>query len=83
MTLTLPLKLPAVEGVKARDKFTEFLGATVMGRIGPANLKPDPETVTLAMVRVFTPLSETERVTVAVLPTCTLPKERLLTEEEI
>jgi hypothetical protein len=45
-----------------------------MGRLGPANRKPVPETVTRLMVTVDFPLFVTARGCTIVLPTCTVPK---------
>ena len=40
----LPLRVPAVCGEKETDKFAVCCGAKVIGRLGPAKLKPVPDT---------------------------------------
>jgi len=70
----VPVALPAACGVKLTDTLAVFCGATVMGRVGPAKVKPVPETDACEMVRLNLVVLVMLTGLIKLLPTCTLPK---------
>jgi len=48
----VPVALPPAGGVKATDRLVVFCGARMIGRVGPAKLKPAPETTAFEMARL-------------------------------
>lgn len=76
----LPLTLPAAWGAKETDKLVVCFGHSVIGRLGPAKLKPVPDIVTRETVMFDLPVLLTLTGMIWVLPTCTFPKLTLETE---
>ena len=76
----LPPTLPVAWGAKETDKFAFCFGDRVMGKLGPAKLKPVPDIATREMVRFVLPVLTMPTGTIWMLPTCTFPKLTFETE---
>lgn len=76
-TARMPLAEPAAAGVKVAVKLTLWAGARVMGKVSPEMENP-AETFACEIVTGDPPVFVNASHRLAVLPTCTLPKARLL-----
>lgn len=74
----LPLSLPPEVGANSALKVTLPPADRVTGRLSPDRLNPVPEAEAWVMVRLVPPLLVKVSYSVALLPTCTFPKLRLL-----
>lgn len=74
MTVKLPIAFPTVIGANATDMLMDFCGAKVTGKVGPARLKPVPETDAFDTVRLNLVAFVMATDSISTLLTCTLPK---------
>ena len=77
-TDTLPLALPAVVGSKVTFSVAVWLGASTVPAFTPVAPNPVPVGVTLAIVTFEFPLLVNVTLKVLLLPSCTLPKLKLV-----
>jgi hypothetical protein len=75
--LTLPLTAPALLGENSTVTVADWFGANTSPEISPLALKPAPDKPTLEMVTLAFPLLVTVALNVLLLPTFTLPNDRL------
>jgi hypothetical protein len=75
---TCPLTGPAAVGPNFTPNVVSCPGAKVSGRLNPVTLKPAPVTVACEIVRLAPPEFCKVSVCVALLPTTTVPKMKLL-----
>ena len=74
----LPLALPAVVGSKVTFSVAVWLGASVVPAATPVAPNPVPLGVTLAIVTFEFPLLVNVTLRLLLLPSCTLPKLKLV-----
>src|SRR5713226_9305325 len=77
-TETLPVPAPEAVGAKTTLKLAACPAAKVSGGVRPLSLKPLPETVIWEMLTLELPELVSVTVCVALLPTVTFPKLRLV-----
>jgi hypothetical protein len=82
LIVTLPETVPVASGAKVTEKFAVPPAAIVWPAPIPPELKPEPVVATCEMLTVVVPELVTLTVCVAVLPTATFPKLRLLAVDE-
>src|SRR5215831_2432480 len=75
---TLPLALPAVVGSNVTFSVAVWLGASTVPGLTPVVLNPAPVGVTFAIVTFEFPLLVNVTLKVLLLPSCTLPKLKLV-----
>ena len=75
---TCPLTAPPAVGANFTPNVLSCPGANVKGRLNPVTLKPAPVTVACEIVRLAPPVFCRVSVCVALLPTATVPKLKLL-----
>jgi hypothetical protein len=75
---TCPVTAPAAVGANFTPNVVSCPGANVNGRLSPVTLKPAPVTVACEIVRLAPPVFCKVSVCVALLPTTTVPKLKLL-----
>jgi hypothetical protein len=74
----LPLAAPAAVGENFTVKVTLWLGVSVVGKVSPVIEKPVPVTLACEMVTLDPPVLVRVSDKLALLPTWTLPNERLV-----
>ena len=78
MMARLPLTTPAAAGANFTLNVTVWLGVRVVGRASPVTEKPAPVTLACEIVTLTPPVLVSVSDKLALLPTCTLPKDRLV-----
>src|SRR5882672_211406 len=74
----LPLTAPAAVGANFTLNVTVWLGVRVVGKASPVTENPAPVTFACEMVTFAPPVLVSVSDRLALLPTCTLPKDRLV-----
>src|ERR1700704_3389814 len=74
----LPLTAPAAAGANLTENVTVWVGVKVTGNVSPVTEKPVPVTFACEMVTFTPPVLVSVSDRLALLPTCTLPNERLV-----
>src|SRR5262245_57257593 len=75
---TLPVTAPAAVGANLTENVTVCEGLRVTGNVRPVTVKPVPVTLACEMVTFCPPVLVRVSDRVALLPTVTLPNERLV-----